>query len=602
MSQYHAPLAEMRFVMNELAGLGELAKLTGFEDATSDTVEAVLEEAARFATDVLDPLNRVGDRQGASLDASGQVTTPSGFRDAYRQFCELGWNGLSKSPDFGGQGMPRLVAAAIDEIWNAANMAFELCPMLTAGAIEAIELHGSEALKSAYLPKMVAGEWTGTMNLTEPQAGSDLAAVNAKAVPQADGSYRIFGNKIFITYGEHDYTDNIVHLVLARTPDAPPGTKGISLFVVPKFRVNEDGSLGARNDVHCVSLEHKLGIHASPTAVLAFGDNGGAVGHLVGEQNHGVEYMFVMMNLARFGVGMQGVGIGERAYQHARAYARERVQGRVVGSAKGAAPGSIAGHPDVRRMLMTMRANTEAARALGYVTAAALDHADRHESAEVRRRELAFAELMIPIVKGWSTELAQKTTYLGIQVHGGLGFIEESGAAQYLRDARITTIYEGTTGIQANDLIGRKLVRDGGKALADVVTSMRGVHLALSDAGSDELAAIGARLHAGIEALEDASRWILAHYGSDPRTVLAGAGPFLELAGVVLGGAQLARAALIAARNLGSGNGNGDAAFLQAKIATARHFADHCLTLAPALRDTVVDGAAGVLALADDEL
>jgi len=598
MSQYRAPLVEMRFVMNELAGLSEIAKLPGFEEATPDTVEAILEEADKFATEVLDPLNRTGDREGARLADNGKVMTPSGFKDAYRKFCELGWNGLSKSVDFGGQGMPQLVAAAIDEMWNAANMAFELCPMLTGGAIEAIELNGSDALKQTYLPKMVAGEWTGTMNLTEPQAGSDLAAVRSKAVPQPDGTYKIFGNKIFITYGDHDYTDNIVHLVLARTPDAPPGTKGISLFVVPKLVVNADGSVGARNDVRCVSLEHKLGIHASPTAVLAFGDHGGAIGHIVGEENRGLEYMFVMMNLARFGVGMQGVGIAERSYQRARDYARERVQGRVVGAAKDAASG-IVGHPDVRRMLMTMRACTEAARALGYVTAAALDRAHRHPDADVRRRELAFAELMIPIVKGWNTEVAQKTAYLGVQVHGGMGYIEESGAAQYVRDARITTIYEGTTGIQANDLIGRKIARDGGRTLVDAIDALRGVRDGLRESGSASLATIDVRLGAAIDALDDTSRWIVSRYREDPRTVLAGAGPFLELAGLVFSGGELSRASLLAQAKLD--RGRGDAAFLQAKVATARHFADHCLTHAAALRDTVMNGAASVLALAEND-
>ena len=598
MSQYRAPLAEMHFVMTELAGLDDVAQLPGFEDATPDTVAAILEEADKFATEVLDPLNRAGDREGARLRDDGRVTTPAGFRDAYHKFCELGWNGLSKSADFGGQGMPHLVAAAIDEMWNAANMAFELCPMLTGGAIEAIELNGSDELKRFYLPKMVSGEWTGTMNLTEPQAGSDLAAVRAKAIRQDDGSYRISGNQIFITYGDHDYTDNIVHLVLARTPDAPPGTRGISLFVVPKFVVNADGSTGRPNDVRCVSLEHKLGIHASPTAVLAFGDRGGAVGHIVGEENRGLEYMFVMMNLARFGVGMQGVGIAERAYQRARDYARDRVQGRVAGAARDAG-GGIIGHPDVRRMLMTMRAQTEAARALGYVTAAALDRAHRHPDADVRKRELAFAELMIPIVKGWNTEVAQQTAYLGVQVHGGMGFIEESGAAQYVRDARITTIYEGTTGIQANDLIGRKIARDGGRTLLATIETMRGVHRKLSGAGSDDLAAIGMRLGAGVDALESAARWIIARWGEDPRCVLAGAGPFLELAGTVSGGAQLGRAALVAAEKLAAGDG--DASFLRAKITTARHFADHCLTKAPGLRDAVVAGAVGVLALADEQ-
>jgi alkylation response protein AidB-like acyl-CoA dehydrogenase len=437
------------------------------------------------------------------------------------------------------------------------------------------------------------------MNLTEPQAGSDLAAVRARAERQPDGSYRIAGNKIFITYGEHDYTDNIVHLVLARTPDAPPGTRGISLFVVPKMIVNADGSLGERNDVRCVSLEHKLGIHASPTAVLAFGDHGGAVGHLVGEENRGVEYMFVMMNLARFGVGMQGVGIADRAYQRAAAYARERVQGRVAGAAKDAVPGGIIGHPDVRRMLMTMRANTEAGRALGYVTAAALDRHHRHPDPDVRRRELAFAELMIPIVKGWNTEVAQQTAYLGVQVHGGMGFIEETGAAQYVRDARITTIYEGTTGIQANDLVGRKIARDGGATLAAAIDDMRGVQRALAGSGADSLEVIGARLGGGLDALRDAGRWVVTRMGDDSRMALAGAGPFLELAGIVCGGAQLGRGALAAAAKLR--DADGDAAFMRAKIETARHFADHVLTRAAGLHDTVVAGAGSVLALAEDQ-
>jgi alkylation response protein AidB-like acyl-CoA dehydrogenase len=589
----------MRFVMNELAGLDEVAALPGFEEATPDTAAAILEEAAKFASGVLDPLNRVGDREGARLVGDGTVMTPTGFKDAYAQFCELGWNGLAKSPEFGGQGMPQLVAAAVDEMFNAANMAFELCPMLTGGAIEAIELNGSEVLKNIYLPKMVAGSWTGTMNLTEPQAGSDLAAVRTKAVPQHDGSYKLYGNKIFITYGEHDYTDNIVHLVLARTPDAPPGVRGISLFVVPKFLVKPDGSLGPRNDVRCVSIEHKLGIHASPTAVLAFGDQGGAVGYLVGEQNRGLEYMFVMMNLARFGVGMQGVALADRAYQVAASYARERVQGRAAGVAKDVATAGIIAHPDVRRMLMTMRASAEAARAIGYVTAAALDHAHRNPDPETRKRKLAFAELMIPIVKGWSTEVAQHVAYLGVQVHGGMGFIEETGAAQFARDARITTIYEGTTGIQANDLVGRKIARDDGAALAGAIDEMRQTESGLVNAGDASLAVIGARLRVGLDALADAARFVVARYRDDPRSVLAGSVPLLELAGVVCGGAQLGRAALIATRKLGAKEG--DAGFLRAKIATARHFADHVLTHAPALRNTVVEGSSAMLAIADEQ-
>ncbi len=599
MNAYRAPLAEMRFVMTELAGLGDVARLPGFEDATPDTVAAVLDEAAKFAAEVLDPLNRVGDREGARMTSDGTVTTPSGFKDTYRRFCELGWNGLAKNPQFGGGGMPHLVAAAVDEIWNATNLAFELCPMLTAGAIEAIELNGSEELKRTYLPKMVAGEWTGTMNLTEPQAGSDLAAVRTQAIAQADRTYKVSGSKIFITYGEHDYTENIVHLVLARTPDSPPGVKGISLFVVPKFLVNGDGTLGARNDVRCVSLEHKLGIHASPTAVLAFGDHGGAVGYLVGEENRGLEYMFVMMNFARFGVGIQGVGIADRAYQLAADYARERVQGRPVGVAADAGNTAIIEHPDVRRMLMTMRASTEAARALCYVTAAALDRAHRQPDAAARKRELASAELMIPVVKGWSTEVAQRVAYLGVQVHGGVGFIEETGAAQYARDARITTIYEGTTGIQANDLIGRKIVRDEGRALAAAIAASRDVERELAGCRDEALAVIGKRLRAGLDALEDVGRFVVTRYRQDPRSVVAGAVPLLELAGIVFGGAQLGRAALVASKKLAVGEG--DANFLRAKIVTARHFADHCLTQAGGLRETVVTGAASVLALADDQ-
>ena len=599
MNPYHAPVAEMKFVMNELAGLGEIATLPGFEDATPDTVAAVLDEAAKFASEVLDPLNAVGDREGVQLHDDGRVTTPRGFRDAYRQFCELGWNGFAKDPQYGGGGMPHLVAAAVDEIWNASNMAFELCPMLTSGAIEAIELNGSEELKKTFLPKMVAGEWTGTMNLTEPQAGSDLAAVRTKAIRQGDGTYKLHGQKIFITYGEHDYTDNIVHLALARTPDAPAGVKGISLFVVPKFLLTPDGTPGARNDVRCVSLEHKLGIHASPTAVLAFGDKAGAVGYLVGEENRGLEYMFVMMNLARFGVGMQGVGIADRAYQLARDYARERVQGRAVGTASDAATAGIVGHPDVRRMLMTMRSYVEAARALGYVTAAALDRAHRHPVAGQRKRDLAFAELMIPIVKGWSTEIAQRVTYLGVQVHGGMGFIEETGAAQLMRDARITTIYEGTTGIQANDLVGRKVLRDEGKALFAAIADMREVEQALAQRRTECATVVGARFACGLTALEDAARFLITNARTQPRSVYAGAVPFLELAGIVFGGGQLARSALAAARKLDVGDG--DFAFLRAKMVTARHFADHCLIQAASLRDIIVSGADSVLALGEDD-
>src|SRR5438552_12754747 len=419
MSTYQAPLAEIRFVINELAGLDQVAALPGFEEATPDVTAAILEEAAKFATNVLSPLNAVGDREGAKRLDDGTVQTPPGFKEAYRQFCENGWNGLTKSTEFGGQGLPNLLGTAVEEMWHASNLAFNLCAMLTQGAIESIELAGSPALKEKFLPKMVAGTWSGTMNLTEPQAGSDLAAVRTKAIPQGDGTYKLYGQKIFITYGEHDYTENIIHMVLARTPNAPEGVKGISLFIVPKYLVNADGSLGARNDVHCVSLEHKLGIHASPTAVLAYGDQSGAIGYMIGEENRGLEFMFIMMNLARFSVGVEGVGISERAYQRAVAYARDRVQGKPVGLDKAA--GTIIEHPDIRRMLMTMRAYTEAMRAVAYVTAAAMNNARRHSDSDARKRHQVFVDLMIPIVKGWSTEIAQEVTYLGVQVHGGMG-------------------------------------------------------------------------------------------------------------------------------------------------------------------------------------
>jgi alkylation response protein AidB-like acyl-CoA dehydrogenase len=598
MSTYRAPLAEMKFVLNELAGLADVAKLPGCEEATPDTVTAILDEAAKFATDVLDPLNRTGDQEGSKRHPDGSVTTPKGFKEAYRQYVENGWNGLGKPTTWGGQGLPQIVSTPVEEMWHAANMAFDLCPLLTQGAIEALELCGTPEQKKTYLPRMVEGTWAGTMNLTEPQAGSDLAAVRTRAVPQPDGSYKLFGQKIFITYGEHDLTDNIIHLVLARTPDAPEGVKGISLFLVPKFLVNADGTLGARNDVACVSLEHKLGIHASPTAVLSYGDHGGAIGYLVGQENRGLEYMFIMMNLARFSVGMEGVGISERAYQRAVAYARERVQGKPVGSDASGGRGPIIEHPDIRRMLMTMRAYTEAMRAVGYVTAAAMDFARHHPDDATRKKHQAFVDLMIPIVKGWSTETAQEVAYLGVQVHGGMGFIEETGAAQFARDARITTIYEGTTGIQANDLIGRKIMRDRGAALALAIADMRSVASALTARDSAELTAIGSRLRAGVDALEAAAQFVVERFREDPRAVLAGAVPFLELGGIVCGGAQLGRAALIAATRLAASEG--DPGFMRTKIATARHFADHCLTQAPGLRDTVVTGSPAALALAEE--
>ena len=597
MSTYRAPLQEMSFVLNELAGLAQVASLPGFEEATADTVSAILEEAAKFATNVLDPLNGRGDREGATLLADGSVKTPAGFKEAYRQFIENGWNGLTKNPEYGGQGLPQLVATPVEEMWHSANMAFDLCPLLTQGAIEALELCGTPEQKALFLPKMVDGTWTGTMNLTEPQAGSDLAAVRTRAVPQGDGTYKLYGQKIFITYGEHDYTDNIVHLVLARTPDAPEGVKGISLFIVPKYLINADGSLGARNDVHCVSLEHKLGIHASPTAVLAYGDKGGAVGYLIGEENRGLEYMFIMMNLARFSVGVEGVGISERAYQRAVAYARDRVQGKPVGFDK--AVGTIIEHPDIRRMLMTMRAYTEATRAVAYVTAAAMDNARRHPDPDMRKRHQAFVDLMIPIVKGWSTEVAQEVTYLGVQVHGGMGFIEETGAAQHYRDARIITIYEGTTGIQANDLIGRKTARDGGVTARAVADDVDRVAARLASHRDASLRAIGLRLAAATAALQSAIDWLVPTYGSNVRIAHAAAVPYLKLWGLACGGWQLGRGALIATERLSTGEGDAD--FLRAKVTTARFYAEALLPQAEALAQSITGGSDAALTLTADQ-
>ncbi len=605
---YTAPLKDMMFVLNELAGLAEVGRLPGCEEATAETVEAVLQENANFVQGVIDPLNWSGDCQPSSLK-EGVVTTSPGFREAFRQFAQGGWQGVQHPTAFGGQGLPKLVSTPCIEMLNAANLSFALCPLLTDGAIEALMTAGSDAQRALYLPRLVSGEWTGTMNLTEPQAGSDLSLVRTKAVRQADGTYRVFGQKIFITYGEHDMADNIVHLVLARTPEAPEGIKGISLFIVPKFLVNADGSLGERNDVWCQSIEHKLGIKASPTAVLIYGDGKfkpsstpntkpdvGAVGYLVGEENRGLEYMFIMMNSARFSVGMQGVAIADRAYQKAVAFARDRVQSRDVAGSSG--PVSIIHHPDVRRMLMTMRALTEGARALGYVAAAASDAGHHHADPQVRRENMAFYEFLVPIVKGWSTEMSLEVTSLGVQVHGGMGFIEETGAAQYYRDARILPIYEGTTAIQANDLIGRKTARDGGAVAKAILVQVRRLADELR-AGQGDLAPIGDSLAAGADALQSAVDFIVAGAKSDVRAVYAGSVLYLQLAGIVLCGWQMARAAQAASRRLGQGDP--DRGFLGSKIATARFFADHILSRAPGVSRAIVSGSAGALALAEAE-
>ena len=592
MSEYIAPIRDMQFVLKELAGLEQVAQMPGCEDATPDMVDAIMEEAAKFAEGVLSPLNIPGDQEGAKWHNKA-VTMPKGFKEAYQQFSENGWTALACEPEFGGQGLPKVVNACITEMWKSANHAFSLCPLLTTGAIEALVLAGSDELKATFLEKMVSGVWTGTMNLTEPNAGSDLAAVRSKAEPQADGSYKIFGQKIFITYGDHDMADNIVHLVLARTPTAPEGVKGISLFVVPKFMVNADGSLGARNDAYCVSIEHKLGIHASPTAVMAYGDHGGAVGYLVGEENRGLEYMFIMMNAARFGVGLEGVADGERAYQRAVTYARDRIQGTDIG-VRGGDKVAIINHPDVRRMLMNMRCQVEATRALAYVVGAAHDAAVHHPDPEVKKQNLAFVDLMIPVVKGWSTEVGIDVASTGVQVHGGMGFIEETGAAQHLRDVRISTIYEGTTGIQANDLIGRKMAREGGATIKAVIAMIRKLDAELAAQSGEQFVVIRKRLANGVDALEMAAEWIVANYKQDVRAASVGAVPFLWLFGIVAGGWQMARAALVAQGKIDGGDND---PFYAAKIVTTRFFADHQLTRADGLAATVVEGAAGALAL-----
>jgi 3-(methylthio)propanoyl-CoA dehydrogenase len=600
---YTAPIKDMVFVLDKLADIESTSRLSGFEDATLETAQAVLEEAAKFACGVVAPLNFEGDRHPSEW-RDGAVTTSAGFKDAFRLFAEGGWQGVMHPADFGGHGLSKLIATPCIEMLHAANLSFALCPMLTDGAIEALLTAGSDALKARYLPKLISAEWTGTMNLTEPQAGSDLAMVRSRAVPDGEGRYRVSGTKIFITYGEHDMAENIVHLVLARTPDAPEGVKGISLFVVPKFLVNDDGSLGERNDVHCVSIEHKLGIKASPTAVLQFGDHGGAIGYLVGEENRGLEYMFIMMNSARFAVGMQGIAVSEAAYQKAVAYAKERVQSRPVdGSSAG--PVAIIHHPDVRRMLMTMRALNEGARALAYVAAMHADLAHNASDEAVRKRSAAIYEYFVPVVKGWSTEMSIDVASLGVQVHGGMGFIEETGAAQFYRDARILTIYEGTTAIQANDLVGRKTLRDGGAVAKDLIEAMTQTlaELGLAAAAAPQSAkrpieAMQQRLKDARDAFARAVAFIVATGRSDPNAVFAGSVPYLKLAGTVLCGWQMARALIAAAANH-----NDDESFYDAKIATAHFYADFVLPQATALEAAIISArnGEGLLALSADQ-
>ncbi|MGD9597906.1 MAG: acyl-CoA dehydrogenase [Steroidobacteraceae bacterium] len=585
---YRAPLKDLAFVLNELTGERALAGCPSHADYSAEVATSILEEAGKFAEDVLAPLYRAGDTQGARWTPEGVVTTP-GFKAAYQAFVDAGWNQLTGNPEFGGQGMPRMLATAVQELWAGSNLAFKLCPMLTQGAIEALELSGSEAQKRQFLPKMVRGEWTGTMVLTEPQAGSDLGQIRTRAAPAGD-HYRLFGQKIFITWGEHDFTPNIVHMVLARIDGAPGGTKGISLFIVPKVLVNADGSLGARNDVHCVSIEHKLGIHASPTCVMQFGAKDGAVGYLVGEPNRGLEYMFIMMNAARLSVGLEGYSVAGRAYQTAAEWARTRVQGRPpVAAPDGPAP--IIHHPDIKRMLLTIGANTEAARSLAIYAAAQLDIADGHTDEAKRAAAQARGDLLIPVVKAWSTETGIESASLGIQVHGGMGYIEETGAAQAYRDVRITTIYEGTTGIQANDLLGRKLGRDRGAAMAALLADVAHDLEAIT---SDD-AAVRAAKHGALEGvaeLAQATKSLLGLLGTAQDRALAVAVPYLRLTGTVLGGWLHAKAAARAAERLAAGAGDAD--FYRGKLATARFYAEHLLPNAEALARIVQGGGAAV--------
>ncbi|OQW89197.1 MAG: acyl-CoA dehydrogenase [Rhodoferax ferrireducens] len=590
---YAAPLKDMLFNIQYLAGIDQIQQLPGMEDAGFDTAQAVLEEAAKFNEGVLEPLNWAGDQNPTSWK-DGVVTATPGFKEAFQQYTEAGWQGLQHPVAFGGQGLPKVIGSAVGEMQNSANMSFALLPLLTDGAIEALLTAGSPELNAVYLEKLVNGQWTGTMNLTEPQAGSDLAAVRTRAEPQPDGTFKIAGTKIFITWGEHELAENIVHLVLARVNGAPAGVKGISLFVVPKFMVNADGSLGARNDVQCVSIEHKLGIKASPTCVLQFGDHGGAIGYLVGQENRGLEYMFIMMNAARYGVGVQGIAIAERAYQKAVQFAKDRIQSRPVDGSLPAA-GPIIHHPDVKRMLMTMRAYTEGCRALSSVAAAAYDAAHHCLDAEVAQQNETFYEFMVPLIKGYSTEMSQEVTSLGVQVHGGMGFIEETGCAQYYRDSKILTIYEGTTAIQANDLVGRKTARDGGQTAKALALQIETTEAALTATATPDALVMAKRLTAARLAFIDVVDFVAGNTKAHPNDVFAGSVPYLMLAGNLMAGWQMGRALLVAQEALARGE---DVAFMQAKITTARFYADHIMTKVPGLRDSIVEGAACVTALA----
>jgi 3-(methylthio)propanoyl-CoA dehydrogenase len=588
---YRAPLDDMQFVLQRLIPMSAITSLPGYEDVSADLVNTILDEAAKFANQVLSPLNWSGDQAGCFYQ-DGAVQTPEGFKQAYQQYSEAGWMSLAANTDFGGQGLPLSLATPVNEMWHSANMAFMLCPMLTAGAIEAIEHHATPEQQAIYLPPLISGQWAGTMNLTEPSAGSDLSAVATKAIPDGD-HFLITGTKIYITYGEHDFTENIIHLVLARLPDAPAGVKGISLFIVPKWLINQDGTLGARNDVRCLSIEHKLGIHASPTAVMAFGEKTGAIGYLVGEANRGLEYMFTMMNNARLAVGLEGVAIAERAYQHAAHYAKERVQGRIPGRSEKL---PIVHHADVQRMLMRMKTQTEAMRALAYLAAAQSDFAQKHPDQAIREASQSRVDLLTPIVKAWCTEQAIEITSLGIQVHGGMGYIEETGAAQYLRDARITSIYEGTTGIQAIDLLGRKIIRDEGAEARRLLGEIQACATDLGSSSSIQLQQIAADLQKAVQSLSKALEWVLHEHATNPQATFTGAYPLLQCFGFVCGGWLMAKAAFVSERVLQCDAGN---AFALQKIASATFYSQAILPQAHGLADTVCAGASLEQAMRD---
>ncbi len=595
---YRAPIEDMLFTLNEIVGLPELIDTGAYPDLSEDLVVAILEEAGKLSSEVLSPIYAKGDQVGARLE-NGVVQEADGFKAAYDKFVETGFGGLPFDPEYGGQGLPFTLAVALMEMWQGANMAFGLCPMLTEGSVKALTHHGTDEQKALYLPKLISGEWTGTMNLTEPQAGSDVGALRARAEPQSDGSYRIRGTKIFITWGDHEMTDNIVHLVLARLPDAPQGTRGISLFLVPKYLVNEDGSLGMRNDVQCLKLEEKLGIHASPTCVLEFGENEGAIGYLIGEENKGMSCMFTMMNSARLNVGTQGVGIAELAYQRAAGYARDRVQGKAVGqTTKG--PSAIIEHADIRRTLLHMKSHVEAARAICMANSVAFDLSTSARDSEDREKAKARAELLTPISKAWSTDMGVEIASLGVQVHGGMGYVEETGAAQIYRDSRIAPIYEGTNGIQAIDLSTRKLTMNGARATLDFVDEIKAFAKDLKGEANQRLSEIGTALSGASKSLEETIEWLLQKSKDQPQDVLAGATPYLRLFGNIAGGYYLARGAKAASEGLAEDGANQD--FLKSRIVTAAFFAKNVLPLSSGLSEGITSGSEVLFELSSAQL